>query len=530
MGRQSKGESSAKTRPDAVADLDDVNVTVQGGIDALPPGLLRAVLGYEQALAAGDLSKVSWFFEPQAARADASSLAIGREQIDSSQSEVAAGPRAFLSAHVIPVTDDVAHVVSINEPAAGGRGTVSQLWRRGPTGDWHIAAAHVSEPGQMVDSRVWRIVGGPLLAGAADGPLAGHTVAVKDLFAIEGHRVGAGVRAYLDEAPSERVTAQAVQALVAAGADVIGIAQTDQFAYSIAGLNPDYGTPPNPAAPGRIPGGSSSGPASAVALGQASIGLGTDTAGSIRIPASYQGLWGLRTTHGAVSLDGVLPLAPRYDTVGWLTRDGETMLAAAIATLGDITVRPEPQLLASRALAAATPAVRDEFWHALVERDLAVGDVELPDARDMFDAFRVTQQAEAWRAHGAWVRAHPGVLAPDVAERFDLASAVTEERETAGLLDVATLAAQLDDALGDAILLLPSAASAAPALDAKPKALDKVREATLSLTAVAGLTGRPALSVPWITTPEGPVGVCLVGPRGSDVALIRLALAWSAAT
>jgi len=523
----------AKDVPDAVAEWDDVDVTVQGGADKLPPGLMRAVLAYERALAEGDAGKLSWSLEDDAVRADADGVVVGRAQIELQRGEGASEgaeeeARAFVSAHVIPVTDDAALVVSSNAPAGGGRGAVSQLWRRDEQGDWRIAATHSTVPGLVVDPRVWRLVGGPLEAGTPGGPLAGHTVAVKDLFAIAGHRVGAGVRSYLDEAPTERVTAHAVQALLAAGADVVGIAQTDQFAYSIAGLNPDYGTPPNLAAPGRIPGGSSSGPASAVALGQASIGLGTDTAGSIRIPASYQGLWGLRTTHGAVSLDGVMPLAPRYDTVGWITRDGETLLAAALATLGDITVRPEPHLFASRTLTAAvTPAVRDAFWNALVEHDLAVGDVELPDAREMFDVFRVTQQAEAWREHGAWVEAHPGVLAPDVAERFRLASAVTEERETEGLLDVATLGAQLDDALGDAILLLPAAASAAPPLDAKPKALDKVREATLSLTAVAGLTGRPALTVPWISTPEGPVGVCLVGPRGSDVALIRIALAWS---
>ncbi|MDO9079141.1 MAG: amidase family protein, partial [Brevundimonas sp.] len=119
--------------------------------------------------------------------------------------------------------------------------------------------------------------------------------------------------------------------LLAAGASVPGIAQTDEFAYSIAGRNPHYGTPPNPAVLGGVPGWSSSGPASAVALGQASIGLGTDTVGSIRVPASYQGLWGLRTTHGSVSADRLLPLAPTFDSVGWVTRSAIALRAAAEA-------------------------------------------------------------------------------------------------------------------------------------------------------------------------------------------------------
>ncbi len=126
-------------------------------------------------------------------------------------------------------------------------------------------------------------------------------------------------------------------ALQRAGAHLAGIAQTDEFAYSIAGRNAHYGAAPNPAAPGRLGGGSSSGPAAAVALGQAKIGLGTDTAGSIRVPASYQGLVGFRPTHGVIEADGVLPLAPSFDTVGWLTRD-----VAASRAVARVLLPPSP--------------------------------------------------------------------------------------------------------------------------------------------------------------------------------------------
>src|SRR4051794_6997882 len=130
---------------------------------------------------------------------------------------------------------------------------------------------------EPVDPSVWRETGTPLVAGRPGGPLTGLRVAVKDLFALAGHPVGAGVPAYLDAARPEPRTASAVAALLDAGADVAGIARTDEFAYSIAGANPHYGTPPNAAVPGALPGGSSNGPASAVGLGQADIGLGTDT-------------------------------------------------------------------------------------------------------------------------------------------------------------------------------------------------------------------------------------------------------------
>ncbi|UMG91467.1 amidase family protein [Nocardioides sp. TF02-7] len=160
------------------------------------------------------------------------------------------------------------------------------------------------------DTRVWRERGDPLVAGAADGPLVGETVAVKDLFAVAGFRCGAGNPTLLAEAHPASAHAPVVARLLAAGASVRGIAQTDELAYSLAGTNHHHGTPPNPAAPGRVPGGSSSGPASAVALGEASIGLGTDTGGSVRVPAAYQGLFGIRTTHGAVDREGLVPLAP----------------------------------------------------------------------------------------------------------------------------------------------------------------------------------------------------------------------------
>ena len=182
---------------------------------------------------------------------------------------------------------------------------------------------------------VWRTVGDPLYQGAFDGPLLGLRVAVKDVFAVRGYRIGAGNPTWLRDAARERQHAPAVLDLLKAGASVRGLARTDELAYSIAGANPHYGTPANGAVPGALPGGSSSGPATAVATGQADVGLASDTAGSVRVPASYQGLWGLRTTHGLVPRQGMVPLAPSFDTVGWLTRDGATLDAVVTWCLED---------------------------------------------------------------------------------------------------------------------------------------------------------------------------------------------------
>ena len=379
-----------------------------------------------------------------------------------------------------------------------------------------------------VDRSIWRLLGSPLVAGAASGPLRGESVAVKDLFEVAGFAVGAGNPAYLAESRPAATTAPAAASLLAAGADVLGIAQTDEFAYSIAGRNFHYGAPVNVASPGSIPGGSSSGPASAVASGQASIGLGTDTAGSIRVPASYQGLWGLRATHGAIDTSGLLPLAPSFDAVGWLIRSPGVLLRAAAASLDDSRQVhiPAEVAIAPATQAEISPGVRDAFSTSverLVEaRRFPPPDrVQLPDLTEAAALFRTMQAAEAWQVHGDWVLRHPGCLGPEIAARFAYAASVTTDQHRGAIAGLERIRASLDAALAGRALLLPSTATTAPRLDADAELIDNVRTSTLRLTCLAGIGGYPALSVPALRVDGIPAGLCLLGPRFSDLALIK---------
>ena len=493
--------------------------------------LLGAFWRYEKALLANDLDTLALLFAPGAGtiRGDAAGILVGHDAISGfrrGRGGVAA--RDILHVQVIDIADDAALVVAVTAPLSGGRGQQSQLWRR-EAGSWVVAAAHVSLPAPAVNPSIWRTVGTPLVAGAATGALAGETVAVKDLYDIEGFAVGAGIPAYLAESAPATGTSAAVASLLAAGASITGIAQTDEFAYSIAGRNPHYGTPPNPAVLGAVPGGSSSGPASAVATGQASIGLGTDTAGSIRVPASYQGLWGLRSTHGAISMDRLVALAPTFDTVGWITRDAATLRAAAQSSLDAALQRAvEPRFVIAPALAAhVEPAVGDVFT-AAVDR-LDASEVDLGDIDELFLTFRTVQAAEAWRTHRDWIRAHPDALGADVAARFAFASTITAQQESQGRHALRNARARLEAVLGDRVLLVPSASSIAPSVQAGAELIERTRQDTLRLTCIAGLTGRPALSVPLLAVPQpgallpAPAGLCLVGPRFGDLGLIGLA-------
>ncbi len=493
----------------------------------LPEGLVAAFWRYERALMADDVTELDALFAPGGAtlRGDAGGLLVGHDAIAAFRRGRGGAPRRRIGAvHVRVLDADTAAVVARLEPAAGGHGQQTQVWRRGAAG-WQVLVAHVSGPVPAIDSRVWREVGTPLVAGAGEGPLTGLGVAVKDLFAVAGHRIGAGVPAYLNTAPIEDRTAPAVQALLAAGAHLTGIARTDEFAYSIAGANPHHGTPPNARVPGALPGGSSSGPASAVALGQAAIGLATDTAGSVRVPASYQGLWGLRTTHGRVSREGLLPLAPSFDTVGWLTRDRAVLAACSrVSAVGRPAVAaPDRLVVAPGLLADLDPVVRETFARWAAGVDAAA--IDLGDAAAAQEALRVVQAFEAWQANGRWLTAHPGAVSGAVADRFRAAAAITAGEVAAARAALAVHRDRFERVLDGAILLLPSAASPAPATTAPAAEIDRVRALTLRLTCIAGVLGAPALSAPLLEVGGAPLGVCLVGPRDSDDALVHRAAA-----
>ncbi|MGB4778516.1 AtzH-like domain-containing protein [Microbacterium sp.] len=524
--------------------------TIVGDVPAdLPADLRAAFEAYEAAILANDLDTLDDMFAPgtETMRGDAAGLLVGHDAISAFRG-VRGGvpPRVIERIEYRPLGSGVALLVSISRYAGGGTGLQTQVWQH-VDGRWLITAAHVNGRAQALDRSVWRTVGDPLWQGAWEGPLRGLHVAVKDLFAIKGYRIGAGNPAFLDSARAETTTAPAVSDLLRGGASLRGIARTDEFAYSIAGDNAHYGTPANGALAGALPGGSSSGPATAVSTGQAEVGLATDTAGSVRVPASYQGLWGLRTTHGLVPRQGMLPLAQSFDTVGWLTRDGATMQRVADWCLSydgsDSTESvygesgadlPWRFLIPAEIVDAVEPATRDAF-DELVVRLAASADppqlrrVSIGALDDYYDPFRQVQAAEAWRNNGDWLRAHPGSLGPAVAERFRAASQITAAAESTARATLAPLREKLTQLVYGDVLLLPTVPGPAPVRTAKGERVDAVRQATLRMTTPAAVAGLPAISVPLMTVTSSlgpaPVGVCLISRAGTDIALVRLARA-----
>ena len=370
------------------------------------------------------------------------------------------------------------------------------------------------------------------LAGAGSGPLAGLTFAAKDVFHVAGHRTGFGHPDWLRTHPPAVETAAVVQRLLDAGATMVGRTLTDELAYSLSGENPHYGTPVNPRAPDRIPGGSSNGSASAVAGGLVDFALGTDCGGSVRLPASYCGIFGMRPTHGRVPVTGVIPFGPSFDAVGWFARDAGMMeRVGRVLLAGDAGVPPARRLLIVRdAFALVDPAVSAALGEAVDAVAKAVGAageaiVGSAGLRAWFETFRVLQAAEIWSNHGAWIEATRPVFGPGVRDRLDWASRVTPERVGAAKAAHAAIRSRLSELLepGD-VFCLPTSPRVAPPRNTPTDDLEiRFRHQAMCLLCIAGLGGLPQISLPLASFEGLPLGLSLIGPRGSDVALLDLA-------
>lgn len=370
----------------------------------------------------------------------------------------------------------------------------------------------------------------------APGPLSGLTFAAKDLFDVAGHPTGAGNPTWLATHPAPTTHSAVVAQLLGAGATLMGKVLTDELAYSLHGDNLHYGSPINSAAPDRVTGGSSSGSAAAVAARLVDFALGTDTGGFTRVPASYCGLWGLRTTHGLVPVDGLVPLHPSFDTATWLASNADTFERVGLVLLPASGVEPTRLLTPPEAWALADPV----FDSPLAQACDALASLldTTPDAKpwlregtlhDWRQTYATAGAHEGWRVHGDWISSHLPDFGPAIAARWASASQVSEADAAAAWQRAADIRAQVRARLDhNGVALLPSAASLAPRRDADPTAVDAVRQRTMAITCIAGLAGLPQVSLP-LTLPDGNVlGLSLLGPAGSDLALIRLARALKA--
>ncbi|MHA1555203.1 MAG: amidase [Alphaproteobacteria bacterium] len=367
---------------------------------------------------------------------------------------------------------------------------------------------------------------------AARGPLAGLTFAVKDIYDVAGYPSGWGNPTRTTETAPAREHADCVARLLDAGCRFAGKTHTVELAFGMDGINEHYGTPQNPAAPDRVPGGSSSGSVAAVGAGLVDLALGSDTGGSVRMPASFCGQIGLRTTYGRIDISGTMPLAESLDTVGWFARTPEIHERVGAVLLGEAREGPPLRRLvvASDAVAnllgaperAAIGAALDKVRPFLAE----AGEQKLSeDGLDSWaPVFLAIQGFEAWRFHKDWITAHPGALGVAVAGRFAAGAEVDVETFERAYRQRNDISARVRGILADdGVIALPTAPTVAPALTSSDEELETFRRRALALTCTAGLAGLPQISLPLAAVDGAPMGLSLIGPAGRDRALLALA-------
>src|SRR5215469_9376595 len=376
------------------------------------------------------------------------------------------------------------------------------------------------------------------IVSTGEGVLSGKTVAVKDLVDYADYKVSFGLARWRDTHEASKETAPILTQLLEAGGSIAGFTKLDQLAYSLIG-NVCEGPPPlNSLYSDRFTGGSSSGSAAAVEAGLADIGLGTDTAGSIRVPAASCGLFGLRPTHGAISVSGVRSLAPSFDVVGVLTAD-PALIGPAFSVLSSAPVPAGNDVLEVRVPTRASISfVDDETMDSMYSTADALSAVyecrviqcDLSEFinPDIGDLFARLQGREIWSEHSQWISENKSHLADDVRTRLERAERLSMSSDEEKAEDKAAREKYRKDFQGfynaSSILVLPVLTDLAPLRTSPADELLKFRTKSFQLTAPSSLTGCPQLVLPVRNESASKViGVGLLGQHNNEATLLRAA-------
>ena len=368
------------------------------------------------------------------------------------------------------------------------------------------------------------------IEGADTGPLKGLSFMVKDLFGVAGHKTGNGSPDFLAQSKQATETAPLVQKLLDSGARLTGMTICDEFFYSLTGINAHYGSPVNVRALDRMTGGSSSGSAASVAASLCDFSIGSDTGGSVRVPAAFCGIYGIRPTHGEIDLTGATAMAPSFDTAGWFARDAELLKIIGDILLPDLSydISNSTFHLAKDAFAQATDDLQRTLYSVSnkINTIMPFGNqIEINNGAylEWREAFRIIQAFEVKSTTLKWVRAHQPILGPGIKERFKMAEQITDKEYKQAQIIRQSVCERLDEIMEDGcVLLIPTAPVIAPLIATPANELETFRQNTMALTCISGLTGLPQVTMPAAKVSNCPIGLSLVGKKHSDKMLLQL--------
>jgi amidase len=375
------------------------------------------------------------------------------------------------------------------------------------------------------------------IAGSGEGPLAGLAFAAKDIIDVAGHVTSCGNPDWARIHEPAAATAPSIQRCLDAGADFMGKTVTEELATGLTGENVHFGTPVNVNAPGRVAGGSSSGSAAAVAAGLVDFALGSDTGGSVRSPASFCGIYGIRPTHGRVPIEGVMPLAPSLDVIGWFARDPGLFARLGGVLLDGPSGNPSPGqfLVAGDVMARLDADVRSVLEGAIDSVAKLLGRPETVEVAagapvagldEWAAVVRTVWGAEAWATHGEWIEREKPTFGSGVAARFKARAQVTAEQAAAARPRREAIFEHLDALLADgAVLALPAGPGLPPMAGGSDADIDPFRAANEPIGAVAGIGRLPEVVLPLAEIGGVPLGLGLAAARGNDEMLLGIAAA-----
>ncbi|PLS08638.1 amidase [Neobacillus cucumis] len=361
------------------------------------------------------------------------------------------------------------------------------------------------------------------------GRLNGLTFAVKDVFALKNYVSSAGNPDWLRTHDPAKQNAAVIDLLLDQGAYLKGTTHTDELMYSLNGENFHYGTPINPRSQNLIPGGSSSGSAVAVAAGLVDFAIGTDTGGSVRIPSSYCGLFGIRPTYGLVNMDGVIPLAKSFDTVGWMTRNPEHLLEVGEILIDQkgnpddfVTLYFEKEAWSfvdedTKECLSQPVLILQDYFNNCESLNISVNGLS-----DWSDLFRFIQGIEIWKEHGTWIEEVKPAFGPGISERFEWASKLNPDELASLNMTKEKIKRNLFELLNtNGLLVIPSAPGEAPLRQLSTGEMEKYRTKTMQLTCIAGLSGFPQVTIPLMKRSGIPIGLSFIAGPNQDLKLLK---------
>ena len=359
------------------------------------------------------------------------------------------------------------------------------------------------------------------------GLLSNLNFVLKDMCDVKNLKTSCGNPDFFKKCDFANDYAPFLKDLLNEGPVLKGITVCDEFFYSLIGENGHYGTPTNLNAPSCVPGGSSSGSAAALTTDLYDFSIGSDTGGSVRIPASFCGLIGIRPTHNRINTKGVYPMAPSFDTVGWFANDKEIFQKVGNVLLKNIersNVNFKQYVVAEDLLELCDAEVQDNFNNYINVNIPNINKTRLSTNTKAIiaDNFRILQGAEVKENIIPWIEKNKPNISPEIRSRIDMASKITDIEVNRALIFRKTLIDEIEKSLPEGtIAVFPTSPFSAPKSGQDDESLGSFRKRLMELTSIAGMTSRPQITIPRLKDKSGPVGISLLGWKYSDEILLN---------